>query len=420
MKDQLIDYIKQHPKLIAAQDFEVNCQKTKIQTTRFLNGAELFKNEEHAWWICLKVLHRNKPGIACTVVPSEESLNRLIDQALISAEESHPDPWFRFPLWSTKNEGLKSEPEAPSSDFWKSLFFEMGQVEVPFQESYEWWEIEGSVFRRSEKTTKTFEHKLPRQVLTLGKHQEVFWGEQEKTRVQRALSLKDLQALEKAPSIKTLAGDTVISLSPRAMAPLIEHVAQWFFPKPLREGKSPFSGEDKEVMVLSSCLSLIDDGLNQATPWCAPFDLEGVSTQQTQLLEGGRFKGVLYDSYQGAIDNKRSTGNSLRNFNEIEPRLGFRHMVLEEGTESEHQVWAQEKRGYCFETWSRITFASSSEITGTLWGWEVCDGIKVRPIRLEGIQWDLVELLSKATRVCSDLKRYNFVSTPTTFFKGIS
>lgn len=417
MNEQLIDYIKQHPKLIVAQDFELSFQKTQIDQVQFLNGEEAFKNEEHAWWIYLKVLHRNKPGTASTSIPSEESLSRLIDCALKSAEDSSPDPWFRFPLWSTRTEPVTTNENPPPPDFWGSVFRQIEGFPAPLQESYEWWKVESRVFRRSEKNAKQFQHQTAKQSLTLGKLGDVFWGLSE-PRIARALDLKRSVLLETAPMANYEKGSGAISLSPRAMAPLLEHVAQWFFPQSIRKGASPFSLSDREEGSLSTCLSLVDEGRHLAAPWHSPFDTEGVSTQKNLLLDRGFFKEAIYDSYQGAVENKRSTGNSLRYFGETEPRLGFRHLKLLPGTQTEAQFWDQHLNGHAFESWSQIRFSSPFEVVGTLCGWEIRGGSKGRPVKLTGVKWDLRQLLSKALQVSTDLKSYNFVSTPTTFFEG--
>jgi predicted Zn-dependent protease len=300
--------------------------------------------------------------------------------------------------------------------FWNSNFQELENKDQTLQERYEWWEIEGAIFRRSEKHMKQYRHSIPFHSFLLGRSQDSFWGGTENRR-ERLFDLCKLQKLDSAPAIKTEHKNA--SLSPRVLATLIEQVGEWFLPTSIRKGKSPLNLQDKEALLFSDSFSLADDGLCQDTPWFAPFDLEGVSPQKTPLLVHGVFKEALYDSYQGAIDNKRSTGNSVRHFSEMEPHLGFRMLTVEPGKEGPDEIWAKEGRGLAFDGWSHLRFSSFFEIEGTLWGWEVDNGIKVRPIKLEGIHWNLVDLFSRVFKACSDCKRHNFIVTPTLFFKDV-
>lgn len=121
MTQKLLEFIKNHPKLVVAQDFEVACQKTLIQTQQYRNGQKGIQSFDDSWWVQLKILHRNKPGIAAASALTEETLDRLVTEALLSAEQSTPDPWFRFPVWSPRSDTQAQEKsETPTESFWSS------------------------------------------------------------------------------------------------------------------------------------------------------------------------------------------------------------------------------------------------------------------------------------------------------------
>ena len=64
----------------------------------------------------------------------------------------------------------------------------------------------------------------------------------------------------------------------------------------MQRGRSLFAGKEGE-QIADRALRLIDDGLDPDGLATAPFDGEGVPQQRTALIEDGRLRTYLYDSY---------------------------------------------------------------------------------------------------------------------------
>ena len=417
MIEKLLEFIKNHPKLVVAQDFEFACQKTQIQRQQYWNGQKGIQSFDDSWWAQLKILHRNKPGIAVASALTEETLDRLVTEALMSAEQSTPDPWFRFPVWSPRAENREQEKsEAPPESFWNSCYGLLGDTRLSFQEWYEWREIDTVLFRRSERVQKTSRHSAAFQHWSLGKCHETFWGlENRKERIDRlknaVFSLENAINWERPlPSI--------ISLSGRAASPLLQQVSNWFHGKRVKEGKSPVSNYQENPLVMSKLVTLVDDGSQIKTAFSGPFDLDGIPRQRTTLIQNGVFKSPLHDSYTGAMDNCRSTGNRMRPPEELEPKLRAKAICLEPGTVAPNLIWKQQGQGLALEGWTRLSFSSDHHLEGDAFGWQMEGGVPVRPVRIEGLKWDLIHLMNKVVLVANDSERHGFSVCPSVFVQG--
>lgn len=415
MNDKIIEFIKQHPRLVAAQDFEVLIQENKVQGVKFFEGKEGLRTRDLSYWIYLKVFHRNKPGFAVSTIVCEESLNRLVEAALQSAEQSQPDPWFRFPILSNrKAEDLPTTN--PPEDFWKSSYDLITPFNGSFREEYEWHEVKTSLFRRSERVYRTFTHSTGKQTWTLGKLQESFWGlENRSSRLRR---LKDsAEMLEKCTDWSG-ALPSFISIGPRAMEPILQKVGAWFLADNVRKQKSPIKPDEKETLIMSDCLSIADDGLCSESPFYGLFDLEGMTPQKTILVQNGRLKNLLYDVYNGGVDHRRSTGNSNKEVQDFEPRLRSLCVQMEPGTDKPEGIWQQADENLHVEGWLQIEFPTFRKINAVGFGWFQGKNGEKKPVRISGIEWDLPELFQKAFRVSSDSSSFGLTKAPTTFFRG--
>ena len=60
----------------------------------------------------------------------------------------------------------------------------------------------------------------------------------------------------------------------------------------------------------SAAFALHDDGRDPDGPASAPFDAEGVPRRRTALIEGGRLRSYLYDTYTANREGVSSTGSA--------------------------------------------------------------------------------------------------------------
>lgn len=409
MIQKLLEVIKNHPKLVVAQDFEVACQKIGIKKQQYINGSCGVQSVDESYWVQLKVLHRNKPGIAIAAAVTDQTPDRLVAEALLSAEQSTPDPWFRFPVWSARSEGsAENKTEGSPENFWDSSKPLLRGPDLTFQERYEWWDVETLLFRRSEKIQKRWKRSTGYQQWNLGKCLDAFWGLE--NREHRLRSLEDTAVSVEQSAKWQGATPKTISLSSRAMSPLLQQVARWFQANLIQDKTS--------IPNFSKLVTLFDDSDQIPTPHSGPFDLDGIATQKTVLIKNGIFSGVLYDAYFGAIENCRSTGNRIRGLYELEPQLRAKAVCLEAGQVSPSEFWKKKGSGLALEGWTGLDFLSEHQVEGDAYGWRMENGVAAQPVHIDGLKLNLKNVMNHILFVGNDPKAHGFSLSPTVVTEG--
>ncbi len=96
----------------------------------------------------------------------------------------------------------------------------------------------------------------------------------------------------------------------------------------VQRGRSVFADKiGKEVV--SSSLSIYDDGTLEGGLQSAVSDGEGISSQKTPLIENGLLKNFMYDIYTSKKGGVESTGNGMRSSYGDVPAVGLSNFILE-------------------------------------------------------------------------------------------
>jgi PmbA protein len=99
----------------------------------------------------------------------------------------------------------------------------------------------------------------------------------------------------------------------------------------VQRGRSPFAGRLDEELA-SEALALHDDGRDPAGSASAPFDGEGVPRRRTALIEGGRLRAFLYDTYTANREGGASTGSAARHGYRSQPSVSASNLVVAPGS----------------------------------------------------------------------------------------
>jgi PmbA protein len=99
----------------------------------------------------------------------------------------------------------------------------------------------------------------------------------------------------------------------------------------VQRGRSPFAGRLGEELA-SPALALYDDGRDPDGPASAPFDGEGVPRRRTALIEGGRLRAFLYDTYTANREGGASTGSAARHGYRSQPSVSASNLVVGTGS----------------------------------------------------------------------------------------
>jgi PmbA protein len=99
----------------------------------------------------------------------------------------------------------------------------------------------------------------------------------------------------------------------------------------VQRGRSPFAGRLGEELA-GEALALHDDGRDPGGTASAPFDGEGVPRRRTALIEGGRLRSFLYDTYTANREGIASTGNASRHGYRSQPKVAASNLVVAPGS----------------------------------------------------------------------------------------
>lgn len=187
--------------------------------------------------------------------------------------------------------------------------------------------------------------------------------------------------------------------------------------KAVQRGRSPFAGRlDEEVA--SSAFALHDDGRLAEGPASAPFDAEGVPRRRTALIEDGRLRSYLYDTYTANREGVGSTGNAARQGYRSLPSVSTSNLVIAPGSLSLEQLLAEAGEGV-YVTDVAGLHSGVNPVTGVFSvgasGRTIRDGALAEPVREFTIAGELVGMLSAVSAAGATPRWVPFggsVSTP--------
>ncbi len=185
----------------------------------------------------------------------------------------------------------------------------------------------------------------------------------------------------------------------------------------VQRGRSPFAGRLGEE-VASTAFALDDDGLDPAGFGSAPVDAEGTPRRRTALIEDGRLRTFLHDSYTARRGDAASTGNAGRSGYRSPPGVAASNLVVVPGGADLIELLAGAEGGVYVSDVAGL-HSGVNPVTGVFSvgasGREIAAGEKAGPVREFTIASDLVSMLG-AVRAAGSQPRWvpfgGSVSTP--------
>jgi PmbA protein len=185
----------------------------------------------------------------------------------------------------------------------------------------------------------------------------------------------------------------------------------------VQRGRSPFAGRLDEELA-GKAFALHDDGRDPRGPASAPFDGEGVPRRRTALIEGGRLRSYLFDTYTANREGVSSTGSASRNGYRSQPSVAPSNLVVAPGTLSEAELFAAAGEGV-YVTDVAGLHSGVNPVTGVFSvgasGRSISGGALAEPVREFTIAGDLVSMLSAVKEAGSEPRWVPFggsVKTP--------
>lgn len=185
----------------------------------------------------------------------------------------------------------------------------------------------------------------------------------------------------------------------------------------VQRGRSPFAGRLGEELA-SGALVLFDDGRDPGGSASAPFDGEGMPRRRTALIEGGRLRAFLYDTYTANREGGASTGSASRAGYRTLPSVSASNLIVAAGELPLSGLLAAAGDGV-YVTDVAGLHSGVNPVTGVFSvgasGRAIRDGALAEPVREFTIAGDLVSMLAAVTAAGSESRWVPFggsVSTP--------
>lgn len=185
----------------------------------------------------------------------------------------------------------------------------------------------------------------------------------------------------------------------------------------VQRGRSPFADRVGEE-IGAEVLSVHDDGLDPEGFRSAPFDAEGTPRRRTALIESGRLRTFLYDTYTARRGTVSSTASAGRSSYRSQPAVSPSNLVVAPGSLEFDQMLAEAGDGvYVTDVaglHSGVNPVSGIFSVGAA-GQTIREGALAEPIREFTIASDLVSMLKAIRAVGAEARWVPFggsVSTP--------
>ena len=203
-------------------------------------------------------------------------------------------------------------------------------------------------------------------------------------------------------------------LDPTVSGQLLEVVVSALSSEAVQKGKSLFVNKINQLVGAKS-LNITDNGQLKDGIESAPFDAEGVATQETKLISDGKLNTYLFNSYTANKGETKSTGNAARGSYKTPPGISTTNLYIEPGKTSASSIIKSLKKGlYVAQVMGLHT---ANPITGDFSvgaaGIMIENGQKTHAVRGITIAGNLIDMLKSIEAVGSDLRFVVNVGAPT-------
>jgi PmbA protein len=194
---------------------------------------------------------------------------------------------------------------------------------------------------------------------------------------------------------------------------ILEVLAPAFLAENVLKGKSLLSGKVGQE-IFSPRLRIRDDGTLSGGMATAPFDGEGVPRQNSVLVEEGRLKGFLYDTYHARKSGTVSTGNATRSSSKSPPVMGASNFFIDKGDTPFPALLQGIDRGVLLTSVMGMHTANpiSGDFSVGAAGFLIENGVVTAPVKGIAIAGNILDLFKCVEMVGNDLRLFGVVGSP--------
>jgi PmbA protein len=194
---------------------------------------------------------------------------------------------------------------------------------------------------------------------------------------------------------------------------ILEVLAPAFLAENVQKGKSLLTGRVGERL-FAPCLRIRDDGALSGGMATAPFDGEGVPQRNTVLVDEGILRGFLYDGYSARREGRLSTGNAGRGGVKAPPRMGINNFFIENGTAAVSSMQSGIAKGMLITSVMGMHTANpiSGDFSVGAAGFLIENGAVAMPVKGIAISGNILELFRNVAAAGNDLRFFGAVGSP--------
>lgn len=411
--NRILEQIRQNPKLVVSDDFEIAVFDRETKRRSFLNGLPHGELSQNQTWVNLRLVQRKAPGFASVSGDTKEALQYLIECGSRASDASKVDPWFRFPLWRAQAiqhkldlaDMTKEEEDSTLQSRYSTLskkpfgFFEEHQIETE----------RVTLFRKQEKQVLSKGKRTFKTNYNLSLQKETPWFQAEKTGTQQSGDENQEMLAELLGSAIQMASSQVYDgelptrfiLSPRIVSTLLKENETFFL------ASSP-PGETVMESGVSEALTFIDDGTE-------PFDMEGSISEKTVVVEKGSFKTLLHNTQTATKENRLSTGNFVLGPSQKFPRVGFTNFHVEPGPVTDLVGLLED--GFFLDRIESIERRRDESTQFWMSGFRIRGGKLIESLRRVPLIFSFKQFLRDAQCVGQDLEFFGNTGSPSILFE---
>lgn len=200
---------------------------------------------------------------------------------------------------------------------------------------------------------------------------------------------------------------------PRAAAAMLKIFMPSFFAENVQRRKSRLT-DKRGKQVVSSLVTIIDDGLFPGGAGSFPFDAEGVVNQRTPVVVEGVVRGWLYDAASARRDVAASTGNAWRDSIHAPPQIAVSNSFVDTGTSDPSELVASCNKGLWVSELLGLHTANtiSGDFSLGMLGYVIEGGRRGRPVRGVVAAGTVIEFFKGVDGVGDDLAFFGQYGAP--------
>jgi len=443
-------------------------QALEILSAKRIDGYEIYFNQsshfdiesmggkietlqtDHYLGMVFRILNHQRIGFSYTTLsnPSPSAprdfpgeLDRMIEDAIRSAEATSPDPCFDFapkfkgsfpelPIFDEALEGISEKAKIEKAKDLEASAKAVDPERIKKVRKASYQEVLSRItLVNSNGLQHSYNTSLASASVTAVAEEsgesEVAW-DFDASHFFKDLDVEKIgrsagrRALERLGGKRIPTGVYPVLIRNQVASEFLSLLAHSFFADQVQKGKSPLKGKQGERF-FSPLLTIVDDGLYSKGVSTTPFDGEGMPSQRTVLVARGELTHYLYDRYWANRENLfspslrvESTGNGRRHGIKSPPGVGVSNFFIDPGNTFIPRLLEGFLQGIVVEEvmgLHTVDPISGDFSLGCSGDW-IDGGQKVHPVKSIAIAGNLFELFRRVIGVGEDLRFFGAVGAP--------